>query len=45
MTNNSLIKNRISTVKKYLKNAQYFKKYNRKEIEERIELKGSVEGY
>lgn len=32
-------------VKKYLKNAKYFQKYSQKEIEKRIELKGSVERY
>ncbi len=45
MTNSLLVENKISVVKKYLKNAQYFKKYSQKEIEKRIELRGSVERY
>ncbi len=45
MTNNSVLKNKISVVKKYLSNAKHFQKYSQKEIEGRIELKGSVERY
>ncbi|MBC7364354.1 MAG: DUF86 domain-containing protein [Candidatus Aminicenantes bacterium] len=45
MTNISVIENRISTVKKYLKILERYKKISRKKIEEDIDLRGAVERY
>ncbi|HEK85614.1 MAG: type VII toxin-antitoxin system HepT family RNase toxin [Candidatus Saccharicenans sp.] len=45
MTNLSVIENRISTVKKYLKILERYKKFSRKKIEEDIDLRGAVERY
>lgn len=45
MTNISVIENKISSVKKYLKILERYKKYSRKEIEDDIDIKGAVERY
>lgn len=45
MTNLSVIENKISAVKKYLKILKGFKNYSQKEIEENINVRGAVERY
>jgi uncharacterized protein YutE (UPF0331/DUF86 family) len=45
MTNVSVIENRISAVKKYLKILERYKKFSRKKIEADIDLRGAVERY
>ncbi|MEW6408325.1 MAG: DUF86 domain-containing protein [Patescibacteria group bacterium] len=45
MTNISVVENKISAVKKYLKILEDFKKYSQSEIEKNIETKGAVERY
>lgn len=45
MTNLTVIENRISTVKKYLKILERYKKYSAKEIEEDLDIRGAVERY
>ncbi len=45
MTNLTVIENRISAVKKYLKILERYKKYSAKEIEEDIDIRGAVERY
>lgn len=45
MTKLSVVENKISSVKKYLKILENYKKYSRKEIEMDINIKGAVERY
>jgi len=45
MTNSSVIENKISFVKKYLKILDKYKKYSKKELEKDTEVKGAVERY
>ena len=45
MTNFSVIENKISAAKKYLKILERYKKYSKKELLENIDLKGAVERY
>jgi len=45
MTNLSIIENKISSIKKYLKILERYQKYSRQELEENIERKGSLERY
>jgi len=45
MTNLTVIENRISAVKKYLKILERYKKYSVKEIEEDLDIRGAVERY
>ncbi|MEK7575538.1 MAG: DUF86 domain-containing protein [Patescibacteria group bacterium] len=45
MTNVNVIENKISSVRKYLKILDGFKKYSRKEIENDLNIKGALERY
>ena len=45
MTNQMTIENKISSVKKYLKILERYKKYSRKEIEDNLDIRGAVERY
>lgn len=45
MTNLSVIENKISAVKKYLKILERYKKYSKREIEKNLDIKGAVERY
>lgn len=45
MTNLAVIENKISSVRKYLKILERYKKYSKKEIEENLDIKGAVERY
>lgn len=45
MTNLSVIENKISSVRKYLKISERYKDYSRKEIEENIDVRGAIERY
>lgn len=45
MTDLAVIENKISSVKKYLKILERYKKYSRKEIEANLDLKGAIERY
>lgn len=45
MTNFSVIENKISSVKKYLKILKRYKKYSKEEIVKNIDLRGAVERY
>ena len=45
MTNLSVIENKISSIKKYLKITERYKKHSREEIENNIDIKGAVERY
>lgn len=45
MTTISVVENKISSVKKYLKILERYQKYSQKEIEESIDLKGALERY
>lgn len=45
MTNLSVIENKISFVKKYLKILERYKKYSQEELEGNIDLKGALERY
>lgn len=45
MTNFSVIENKVSSIKKYLKILERYKKYSKKEIVESIDLRGAVERY
>ena len=45
MTNLAIIENKISSVKKYLKILERYKKYSKKEIEEDIDIRGAIERY
>ena len=45
MTNLTVIENKISAVRKYLKILGRYKKYTQKEIENNLDLKGAVERY
>ncbi len=45
MTNLSVIENKISAVKKYLKILERYKRYSKKEIEKNLDIKGAVERY
>lgn len=45
MTNFTVIENKISSVKKYLKILERYEKYSRKEIEDDIDIRGAVERY
>ena len=45
MTNFSVIENKITSIQKYLKILDNYKKYSRKEIEEDLNIRGAVERY
>lgn len=45
MTNLTVIENKISAVKKYLKLLERYQKYSRKEIEENLDVRGALERY
>ncbi len=45
MTNLSVIENKISAIRKYLKILERYKGYSRKQIEENIDIRGAVERY
>lgn len=45
MTNLSVIENKISAVKKYLKILERYEKYSKREIEKNLDIKGAVERY
>jgi len=45
MTNLMLIEDKISSIKKYLKILERYKKLSRKEIEQNIDLRGAIERY
>ncbi len=45
MTNLSVIENKISSIKKYLKIIERYKKYTAEEIEKDLDIKGAVERY
>ena len=45
MTNISVIENKISAVKKYLKILTRYNKYSRQEIEDNLDIRGAVERY
>jgi uncharacterized protein YutE (UPF0331/DUF86 family) len=45
MTNINVIENKISSVRKYLKILDGFKKYTREEIENNLNIKGALERY
>ena len=45
MTNKSVIENRISLTKKYLKILERYKKYSQAEIEKDVDIRGAVERY
>jgi uncharacterized protein YutE (UPF0331/DUF86 family) len=45
MTNLSVIENKISQVKKYLKILERYQKYSREEIEDDVDVRGMVERY
>ncbi|MBI5407068.1 MAG: DUF86 domain-containing protein [Nitrospirae bacterium] len=45
MTNLSVIENKISSIRKYLKILERYPEYSRKEIEENIDIRGAVERY
>lgn len=45
MTNRSVIENRISLTKKYLKILERYKKYSQSEIEKDVDIRGAVERY
>lgn len=45
MTNLSVIENRISSLRKYLKILKGYQKYSRKEIQNNVDIKGMTERY
>ncbi len=45
MTNLSVVENKISSVREYLKILERYKKYSKEEIVNNIDLKGAVERY
>jgi uncharacterized protein YutE (UPF0331/DUF86 family) len=45
MANLSKMENKISTIRKYLKILENYKKYSKQEIEENLDLRGAVERY
>lgn len=45
MTNFSTIENKITSIKKYLKILDNYKKYSRDEIENKFDIRGSLERY
>ncbi len=45
MTTANVIENKISSIQKYLKILEGYKKYSRKEIEDDVNIKGAVERY
>jgi len=45
MINFNVIENKISSVQKYLKILERYKKYSREEIEKNIDIRGAVERY
>ncbi|MBI5193691.1 MAG: DUF86 domain-containing protein [Nitrospirae bacterium] len=45
MTNISVIENKISSIRKYLKILERYPEYSRKEIGENIDIRGAVERY
>lgn len=45
MTDLSVIENKVSTVKKYLKILRRYKKYSKEGIERNVDIKGAVERY
>ena len=45
MTNNAVVENKISAIRKYLKILERYKKYSQEEIENDIDLRGALERY
>ena len=45
MTNQSVIENKISAIRKYLNILERYKKYSRQEIEQDVDIRGAVERY
>ena len=45
MTNQSVIENKISAIRKYLNILERYKKYSRQEIEQDLDIRGAVERY
>ena len=45
MTDLAVIENKISSVKKYLKILERYKKYSRREIEANLDIRGAIERY
>jgi len=45
VSNLKVIENKISSIRKYLKILQRYKKYSKKEIEGNVDIKGAVERY
>ena len=45
MTNINVIENKISSIKKYQKILERYKKYSKKEIEDDIDIRGAAERY
>ena len=45
MTDTYVIKNKISSVRKYLNRLEKYKKYSQKEIEDNIDIQGAVERF
>lgn len=45
MNNLAVIENKISSIKKYLKILEGYKKYSREEIENNVDVKGAIERY
>jgi uncharacterized protein YutE (UPF0331/DUF86 family) len=45
MSNFNVIENKISSVQKYLKILERYKKYSREEIEKNVDIRGAVERY
>lgn len=45
MTTANVIENKISSIQKYLKILEGYKKYSRKELEDDLNIKGAVERY
>lgn len=45
MSNPDVIENKISSIKKYLKILERYKKYSQKEIEENLDIRGALERY
>ncbi len=45
MTNFSVIENKISSIQKYLKILEKYKKYSKEDIEKNIDIRGALERY
>ena len=45
MTNLTIIENKVSAVKKYLKTLERYQKHTKRELEGSVDIKGAVERY